>query len=190
MERIQAIIPPEITWTEDDLFQFCQANRDLLIERDAQGQIIIMAPSGGLTSQYNAGIIARLYAWNEKYKLGYVFDSSGGFMLPNGAMRAPDAAFVSREKWENLSPEAQQKFPPVCPEFVIELRSPTDRLKVLQAKMEEWIQNGCRLAWLIDPVEKQAFVYEADGTIHQNTLEGVLNGGSVLPEFEFSLQIL
>lgn len=184
-------IPHDWHWSDQELYEFCQVNRDLRIERDASGKIIIMAPSGGNTSHHNAGIVTRLFVWNEKTQLGKVFDSNGGFILPSGAMRAPDAAFVLQERWDALTEAEKEGFPPLCPDFVVELRSPSDRLPVLQEKMVEWIENGCRMAWLIDPAEEQAFIYYADGQTESiTTFDQSLPGGNVLPGFELNLSQL
>lgn len=191
MNTIILDIPHNWTWTDDELYDFCLANRDKMIERNANGQIIIMSPAGGVTSNRNSDIVAELIFWNRKRKLGKVFDSSGGFRLPNGAMKAQDAAWVQKERWEKLTLEEQKKFPPLCPDFVIELRSESDLLPALQEKMVEWIQNGCQLAWLIDPETQQAWIYKADGSTRLiSGFDQVLSGENVLEGFEFDLQLI
>lgn len=151
--------PGPLRLDEEAFYAFCQANRDLRIERTAQGDIIIMAPAGGESGSRNAEIILALRAFAKKDGRGVAFDSSTGFILPNGAMRAPDAAWVERERLRRLSPEEKQRFLPLCPDFVIELRSPSDRPEDLRAKMAEYIANGARLGWLIDPLTRTVTVY-------------------------------
>lgn len=177
--------------TDDEFFLFCQQNRDLRIERTCNGEVILMSPTGSETGMRNSEINRHLGNWNAAHRLGYVFDSSTGFKLPNGAERSPDASWVSREKWEALSPEERKKFAPVCPEFVIELKSPMDLLQTLQAKMEVWISNGCQLAWLIHPELETVFIYRADGS--RDELHGFgrrVSGEDVLPGFELALAAL
>lgn len=177
--------------SEEDFFAFCQANRDFRIERDVEGNIIIMTPTGSETGNYNVKISALLFNWNEKHQKGYVFDSSTGFRLPSGAVRSPDASWVSREKWEALTAEEQKKFAPLCPDFLIELRSESDSLDRLKAKMLEYIAAGCRLAWLIDRPAHQVFIYRANGTIALvESFDGILSGEEVLPGFELPLSLL
>jgi len=177
--------------TDEQFFDFCQQNRDLRIERTASGQIIIMTPTGGITGNRNSEILFHLRLWNKKYQLGYVFDSSTGFTLPDTSVRSPNTSWIAQEKWEALSIEQQEKFPPLCPDFVIELRSKTDNLTELQKKMNTWMQNGCQLAWLIDPENEQVFTYKPDGK--PTTIQGfdnTLSGEKVLPGFRFDLQVL
>ena len=177
--------------TDDEFFHFCQQNRDLRIERTCNGEVILMSPTGSRTGLLNSEINRQLGNWNAEHQLGYVFDSSTGFTLPSGAERSPDASWVSREKWEALSPEEQGKFAPVCPEFVIELKSPTDLLQTLQDKMDVWISNGCQLAWLIHPELETVFIYRADGS--RDELHGFgrrVLGEEVLPGFELELSAL
>lgn len=158
--RLLAIhLPPSFQMTDDEFFEFCRLNRDLRIERTAQGEILIMPPTGGMTGNRNARLTMQLALWAERDGTGEVFDSSTGFKLPNGAERSPDASWVKRSRLENLSDEEKQKFLPLCPDFVIELRSTTDRLPDLQAKMAEYIANGAQLGWLIDPEQQRVYIY-------------------------------
>ena len=136
MEPVVLKFPPETQFSDDELFLFCVANKELRIERDKNGQIIIMPPTGSLSSLHNMTVASLLWIWNNRVKAGVSFDSSGGFRLPNGAMRAPDAAWIKNERWNKLSQEEQEKFAPLTPDFVIEVRSTTDSLKELQIRME------------------------------------------------------
>jgi Uma2 family endonuclease len=145
--------------TDDEFLEFCQANRDLRIERTAEGEIIVMPPTGGETGNRNSELNFQLVGWSKRDGTGKVFDSSTGFKLPNGAERSPDAAWVSHSRLAQLTAEEKRKFIPLCPDFVIELRSPTDRMIDLKEKMEEYIANGARLGWLIDAQEKRVYVY-------------------------------
>jgi Uma2 family endonuclease len=145
--------------SDEEFFQFCLANDHWRIERTAEGDIVIMPPTGGKTGIINSKLIAQLVVWNEAVHQGQVFESSTIFVLPNGARRSPDLAWVKNERWQSLTDEQQEKFPPLCPDFVLELRSRTDSLKMLQRKMQEYIDNGALLGWLIDPLKKRVHVY-------------------------------
>jgi Uma2 family endonuclease len=152
-------IRPAIEMTDDEFFALCQLNRDLRFERTSQGDIIIMAPTGAETGIRNSSITGQLYIWAKRNGTGVIFDSSTGFKLPNGADRSPDAAWIPRWRLATLTAEQIEKFPPLCPDFVIELLSPTDALPLIQAKMTEYIENGSQLGWLIDPELRQVHVY-------------------------------
>jgi Uma2 family endonuclease len=152
-------IRPALEMTDDEFFALCQLNRDLRFERTSQGDIIIMAPTGAETGNRNAEITAQLRNWAKQDGTGAFFDSSTGFKLPNGADRSPDAAWIPLSRLATLTTEQKEKFPPICPDFVIELLSPTDTLAVTQAKMDEYIENGAQLGWLIDPELRQVHVY-------------------------------
>lgn len=178
-------------FTEASFFEFCQLNRDLRIERDADGMIHIMAPTGFETGKYNADLVAELIIWNRKHKTGVVGESNTGYRLPNGAIRAPDVSWVSNERLANLSKEEFQRFAPVCPDFSVEILSPSDNLSMLKKKMQEYIENGCRLGWLIDRVEERVFIYRTDGTISLvKSFDEKLTGEDVLPGFEIVLSNL
>jgi Uma2 family endonuclease len=151
-------LQPVIDLTDDELLELCRLNRELRIERTAQGELLLMPPTGGETSDRNAELTMQLRLWAKRDQTGIAFDSSAGFLLPNGAMRSPDAAWVRRARLTNLTREQKQRFLPLCPDFVIELRSPSDRLSILQANMEEYLQNGGQLGWLIDPT-RQASIH-------------------------------
>ena len=183
------IHPPRYREFDDDFFfALCQANETTTLERDANGNIILMPPTGSETGRYNADISGEIGSWNRRKKLGHVFDSSTGFKLPNSAVRSPDVAWVSQERWAAVSEKDRQKFAPLCPDFVVEIRSTSDELKDLKEKMEEYRANGCRLGWLIDRIGKQVFIYRENGSIDiQQGTTVTLSGETVLPEL--SLQI-
>lgn len=158
-------LDPVIELDDDQLFELCCRNKDLRIERTAMGELILMSPAGGKTADRNAEIIAQLWIWARKDGAGRAFDSSGGFTLPNGAMRSPDGAWVERTRLRALTSRQQERFLPLCPTFVIELRSPSDSLASVQNKMVEYIDNGARLGWLIDPIQRQVHVYRPEAEI-------------------------
>jgi len=144
--------------SDDEFFAFCVQNQGLNIERTSYKEIIIMSPSGYQTSAINLKLYLFPGNWNEKTRMGIVSDANGGFYLPNGAMRVPDVAWIPREQWNRFSEVEKSKFLHYCPDFVIELKPPSDKLSHLKAKMEEWINNGCRLGWIIDPDAEDAYV--------------------------------
>ena len=174
--------------TDEQFFQLCQDNRELKFERNANGDLVIMPPTGGETSNRNAGITAQLWVWNEQSKSGKVFDSSGGFKLPNGAERSPDAAWILLKRWNALTPQQQQQFIPLCPDFVIELRSPSDRLPELQEKMQEYKNNGTRLGWLINRQSRQVEIYRQNSDVEILESPTTLSGESVLAGFILTLE--
>jgi len=163
-------------------------NDTLEFERDSHGNIILMSPTGSFTGNFNLRISGFLFLWNETFRLGEVFDSSTGFTLPNGAVRSPDVSWIRNERWNALSEKQQEGFAPVCPDFVIEIRSKSDDLKYLQNKMEEYISNGTSLGWLIDRFENKVYIYRPDHNIEvYDSLQVVLSGETVLPEFTLDL---
>jgi Uma2 family endonuclease len=154
--------PQEIVTNEQadqQFFELCQVNRDLRIERNSRGEIIFMSPTGAETGNRNSKIIQQLANWTDIDGTGIEFDSSTGFTLPNGAKRSPDASWIKLSRWQCLSLDQQAKFAPICPDFVVELRSASDRLSDLQAKMTEYMQNGSSLGWLIDRTDKKVYIY-------------------------------
>ena len=159
MTALTLNLSPVVQLNDDNFYNLCQANRDLKLERTAKGELVVMSPTGGEGGKGEADLITDLNIWNRASNLGVVFSSSTGFKLPNGADRSPDVAWVRRERWEALSPQERRKFPPLAPDFVIELRSATDELEPLQQKMPEYMDNGVRLGWLINPQERQVEVY-------------------------------
>ncbi len=176
--------------SDEQFFQLCQHNRDYRFERNAQGDLVIMPPTGGETSNRNIDLSYQLQAWNRKMRLGIAFDSSGGFILPNGATRSPDTAWIPLDRWEALPPEQQVRFLPLCPDFVVELLSPTDSLKRTQAKMTEFIENGSRLGWLINRKSRQVEVYRVGQEIEILENPAVLTGEKVLPDFQLDLETI
>ena len=169
--------------SDEQFFQLCQDNRDLRLERNPKGDLIIMPPTGGETSNSNAGITAQLWLWNNLHKLGVVFDSSTGFKLPNGADRSPDAAWIPLEKWQALTPQQKERFLPLSPDFVIELRSASDTVSSLQKKMEEYIANGTLLGWLIDRQNRQVYIYRPHQEPEILNAPETISGDPELPGF-------
>jgi Uma2 family endonuclease len=145
--------------TRDEFFDFCQCNPNVPMERTAEGDLLIMTPAGFESSRRNGELMGQLSAWSKRDDTGEAADSSGGFWLPNGAMRSPDAAWIRRDRLKTVGAAEREKFLPLAPDFVAELRSPTDRLTVLRKKLQEYVDNGVRLAWLIDPIERRVEVY-------------------------------
>jgi Uma2 family endonuclease len=181
-------LPESLTITQDQFKKIAAANRDLRLEKTAQGELIIMPPTGGNTGRRNLNLGYQIYAWNEKYQLGVAFDSSTAFHLPNGAVRSPDVAWIRRERWESLTPEEQDDFSPICPDFVIELRSKTDLMKTLREKMQEYLENGLKLGWLIDPKSKIVEIYRENQEVEVLHNPTHLSGDNILPDFVLNLQ--
>ncbi|MGB5960041.1 MAG: Uma2 family endonuclease [Coleofasciculaceae cyanobacterium] len=177
-----------IKLTDEQFFQLCQDNETLRFERHATGELIIMPPAGGETGNRNAGLTAQLWMWNEISKLGKVFDSSTGFKLLNGADRSPDASWVKLSRWDALTPEQQKKFPPLCPDFVVELLSLSDSLKVTQEKMQEYMNNGTRLGWLINRKTRQVEIYRQGQDVEVLKNPVSLSGEEVLSGFVLNLE--
>lgn len=176
--------------TDEQFYQICQDNRDLRFERNTQGDLIIMPPTGGETSNRNSEITYQLQAWNRQHKSGITFDSSGGFKLPNGADRSPDAAWIPLDKWNALTPEQQRKFLPLSPDFVIELLSPSDTLENTQKKMREYIENGTRLGWLINRQARQVEIYRQGQEVEILDSPQNLSGEAVLIGFLLNLVVI
>ena len=181
-------IHPVVQMDDDQLFEFCDRNRDLQIERTAQGDLILMSPAASASGHINAQLTRLVGNWAEVDGSGLVFDSSSGFTLPNRAVRAPDVSWIQRDRWHTLTPAEQARFAPICPDFVIELRSPSDSLKMLQEKMQEYIDNGARLGWLIDPQSHRVEVYRPDAEIEALQDPESLRGDPVLVGFRLDLQ--
>jgi Uma2 family endonuclease len=174
-------IPLAAPLGDDDLFDLCAANHGLHIERTSDGELIILPPTGGETGRRNFDLIGQFYAWVQRDGTGVGFDSSTGFLLPDGAERAPDIAWVQRSRWNALTADQRRKFPPVCPDFVLELRSPVDTLASQQAKLEEYLVCGARLGWLIDPEDRRVHVYRPDRAVEVMEQPSELRGYPELP---------
>jgi Uma2 family endonuclease len=189
-ETLSLEIPREIDLhvTPEQFEAIAIANRDLRLERTAEGELIINPPTGGESGQRNLNISRQFGNWVEAHlELGEGFDSSTGFRLPNGANRSPDVSWVSRNRWDMLTEKQRKGFVPLCPDFVVELRSESDRLSKLQAKMQEYIDNGARLGWLIDPQNQQVKIYRKDHDIEVLVNPTHLSGEDVLPGFILDL---
>lgn len=177
-----------IQLTREQFYQLCEENPDLKLERNAQGELIIMPPTGGETGKSNSNVNGQIWFWNEQNQLGEVFDSSTGFTLPNGADRSPDVSWVEKSRWDALTKEQKEKFIPLCPDFVIEILSPNDSLKKTQNKMQEYIENGCRLGWLINRKKQEVEIYRPGQEVETLKAPANLSGESVLPGLILNLQ--
>ncbi|NET60680.1 MAG: Uma2 family endonuclease [Symploca sp. SIO2E6] len=178
---------PIINLTNEEFFEFCQINRDLRIERTTTGELLIMSPTGSETGNRNFKLIQQLANWTDTDGTGIGFDSSTGFQLPNGAERSPDAAWVKLTRWNTLTPEQRKKFAPICPEFVVEIRSPSDNLEPLKTKMQEYIDNGTLLGWLIDRKSRQVYIYRPGVAVECLDNPATVSGESILPGFVLDL---
>ena len=172
--------------TDAQFDRLCHDNPDLRLELTAQRTLVIMSPTGSKTGWRNSKLNQRLANWAEQDGTGLAFDSSTGFTLPNGAKRSPDAAWVRRARWEALSEEQQEGLAPLCPDFVVELRSPDDRLVILQEKMEEYIANGAQLGLLLDPSTRRVYIYHPQSPVEVLEDPATLSGDPVLPGFVFN----
>jgi Uma2 family endonuclease len=177
-----------IKLTNDQFYQLCRDNPDVKFERNANGEIIIMPPTGGETGNRNFELSADFAIWNRQYRLGVCFDSSTCFKLPNGADRSPDVSWIKQERWNTLTPEQKEKFPPIAPDFVLELMSPTDSLKKTQEKMQEYMKNEVRLGWLIDRKTRRVEIYRLGQAIEVLESPTELSGEDVLPGFVLNLE--
>ena len=177
--------------SDDDFFELCQANPALNFERNAHQEIIIMPPAGSESSESSGEVHGQLWLWNRQRRLGHTYESSAGFKLPDGSVRSPDAAWLSEAKWAQLTPEQRRRFPPVCPEFVVEVKSPSDSLTDLKAKMVDYLSNGVQLGFLLDVATETAYVYRPGQPAE--TVQGydqALSGEPVLPGFQLDLRPL
>jgi Uma2 family endonuclease len=179
---------PIIKLTDDQLYELCGLNPELWIERTAQGDLVIMPPAGAGSSTRNAELNFQLSLWSKQDQSGVVFESSAGFNLPNGAMRGPDAAWVRRSRLAALTREEKEKFLPLCPDFVVELRSPSDSLSMLRDKMQEYMANGAQLGWLIDPIARCVHVYRPQQQPEILESPTTIPGDPILPGFVLDLQ--
>ncbi|MEM7796987.1 MAG: Uma2 family endonuclease [Cyanobacteria bacterium P01_C01_bin.118] len=190
MVHIPVKIPQTLRVTDEQFLKLVQANPELHMECTAQGEVIVMPPTGSEVGNRNAEFTIDLGIWNRQTKLGKVFDSSTGFKLPNGATRAPDTAWIRQERWDTLMAEQRKGCAPLCPDFVLELASETDDIKVLQAKMQEYLDNGCSLGWLIVPKTRQVEIYRPAQTVEVLQNPNVVSGEDILPGFELRLSTL
>lgn len=190
MTTLTLNLEPVVHLTHEQFYRLCQTNRDVRLERTAEGHLVIKPPTGWGSGKRNADLTTDLTIWNRQTKLGVVFDSSTGFTLPNGADRSPDAAWVKLERLEALNPNPNQ-FLPLAPDFLVELRSASDKLETLQQKMQEYMENGVRLGWLLNPQDQQVEIHRLGQAVEILQLPAVLLRENVLPEFVLDLsQIL
>ena len=191
MQALTFAVPSELTLqvTPAEFVAIAAVNRDLRLERTASGELIVNPPTGGTSGKRNRRITGLLDRWCEANEgLGEGFDSSTGFRLPNGATRAPDASWVRRDRWDALTQEEKEGFPPLCPDFVVELRSKTDSLGTLQDKMQEYIDSGARLGWLIDPQNRRVEIYRSGKEVELLDEPSQVSGEEVLPGFILDLR--
>jgi Uma2 family endonuclease len=185
---LRLVVPPGLRVSDRAFWQLCRANPDLRLERDANGRLIVMPPAAPDFAHRNAGISAQLWHWNQKTGLGMDFDSSTGFTLPNTAIRGPDASWMTRERWDALPKHEKEKFSRICPDFIAELRSKSDDMGKLRAKMEEYLSQGARLGWLIDPKSATVLVYRPGRPVEILERPATLSGEDVLPGFVLDLK--
>ncbi|TAE59076.1 MAG: Uma2 family endonuclease [Nostocales cyanobacterium] len=190
MNALTVNLKSVIDMTDDQFFQLCQNNRELRFERTANGDLIIMPPTGGETGNRNGRVNQQLFNWTDADGTGIAFDSSTCFKLPNGADRSPDASWIKLERWNALSDEEKQKFPPICPDFVIELLSPSDSLKVTQEKMREYINNGVRLGLLLNRKSRQVEIYRPGKEVEVLDSPVTVSGEDVLKGFVLNLGMI
>lgn len=180
---LTVILPGSESMTTEQFYEFCQANRDLRIERTAQGEVIVMPPAFSDTGNRNFKIAQQVGNWADLDGTGEGFDSSTGFTLPNGATRSPDVSWIKLERWNTLTAEQKASFAPICPDFVIELRSQSDTLKSLQAKMQEYIANGASLGWLIDRQNRKVYIHRPNREVEVLDNPESVSGEPELPGF-------
>ncbi|MBD1836020.1 Uma2 family endonuclease [Cyanobacteria bacterium FACHB-472] len=181
-------IPPSMQMTDDDFFEFCQVNRDLRIERNKFGELVIMPPTGSETGNREGNIFGQLWVWSEQDGTGITFSPSAGFKLSTGAERSPDESWIRLERRNTLSAEQKQRFAPICPDFVVELRSHSDNLKPLLEKMLEYMQEpGVQLGWLIDRKNRQVYIYRPGEEVECLDNPTTVSGDRVLPGFALNM---
>ena len=175
--------------TDEQFYQLCRDNPDIQFERNIRGELTIMPPTGGETGKRNASIIADFVIWNRQTKLGEVFDSSTCFKLPNGSNRSPDLSWIKLERWNALTPQQREKFPPIAPDFVLELMSPSDRLQDVQEKMQEYMDGGVKLGWLIDSKNRYVEIYRQGQAVEALNSPTSLSGEDILPSFVLKIEL-
>lgn len=190
MESIRVHLPEDLRMNDDEFTRFCQDNPDLKFERRKNGDIVFMANTGGESGNYNFEISADFAIWNRQARFGKFFDSSTAFRLPDTSIMSPDISAVTQARWDALTPEQRRKILPLCPDFVLELRSQTDRLKDCHEKMNDWMENGCRLGWLIDMTNQLTYIYRLNQEPQEIVGLGQLSGEDVLPGFVLDLTAL
>lgn len=173
--------------SDDEFAKLCVLNPEMRLEYTSTGDLIIMPPTSSETGERNASLTADFVIWNRSTGAGRVFDSSTGFVLPNGAKRSPDVSWISNQRWNVLSDEQQQGFAQLCPDFVLELRSPSDRLLDLQGKMQEYLDNGAHLGWLLDPIERVVYIYRPGEAVERLDDPREISGEPVLAGFVLQL---
>ncbi|HEY9626533.1 MAG TPA: Uma2 family endonuclease [Coleofasciculaceae cyanobacterium] len=179
-----------IDMQDDQFYELCRTNPDIKFERNSRGDLVIMSPTGGETGNRNIEVSVDFGNWNRQAKLGKLFDSSTGFKLPGGGTRSPDIAWVRQDRWDALTAEQKEKFPPIAPDFILELMSPSDSLSDLQAKMREYLDSGVRLGWLIDRLSRQVEIYRQGEAVETVENPVTLSGEAVLPGFELEMAIV
>ena len=177
----------KLTISHEQFVQLAWVNQNLQLERTATGELIVMPPTGSDTGNKNADILGQLWLWNRQTQLGQIFDSSSGFHLPNGADRSPDVSWIGQDRWDTLTPEEKSGFAPLCPDFVLELRSKHDSLESLQQKMQEYQENGAKLGWLIDRTRKKVEIYRPKKSVEVQNSPNSLSGEDILPGFTLDL---
>ena len=187
MLNLNIAIPQAFKVSHDQFKELVTVNRDLKLERTATGELIVMPPTGSDTGNRNLDIEGQLWLWNRQTKLGKAFNSSTGFHLANGADRSPDASWVKLERWQALTPQQQEGFAPICPDFVVELRSASDSMDTLRAKMEEYKENGATLGWLIDRKNRKVEIYRQNQDVEILDNPTTLSGENLLPGFVLDL---
>lgn len=190
MEAVRVHFPEDLRMNDDEFFRFCQDNPNLRFGRRKNGDIILMSLTGGETGNRNFELYLDFGNWNRQSKWGYFFDSSTAFRLPDTSVMSPDMAGIRCDRWEALTDKQRRRFVPLCPDFVLELKSPVDRLTDATSKMDDWLENGCQLGWLIDPNTQTVHIYRPDQPVEAVAMGTPLSGEAVLPEFTLSLMAL
>ncbi|MEO0841745.1 MAG: Uma2 family endonuclease [Cyanobacteria bacterium J06643_5] len=190
MNTLSLQIPPSLKFTDEEFEQIVEFNKELRLELTAEGELVIMSPTGGETGNRNFDLIGQIWFWSRKNKLGKAFDSSTGFKLPNGATRSPDASWIKIERWEALTSEQRKKYLPLCPDFAVELVSESDDVEDTRKKMREYIENGLRLGWLINPKDKQVEIYRIGKEVEILDSPTSLSGEDVLVGFNLDLEVI
>ena len=181
-------LPKTLRLTHEQFCEMVQANPDLRIEQTADGTVIVMPPTGSEGGNRNAELTGDFVVWNRRMKLGKVFDSSTGFRLPNGATRSPNVAWIPNERWAAIAPDQRKRFAPICPDFVLELASESDDVETLREKMQEYLENGSRLGWLIIPSERRVEIYQPNQEAKRLDFDQVISGEDVLPGLNLDLR--